>query len=363
MRFFKFSSLLALAALASCNPDKEVSAPATSKSVFVINEGGLGKNNGSISRYDIETKAVAADVFRVANGRGLGDVVQNFVVRGSRGYAVVNGSNKVEVVSLPDFKSIATVRGLTQPRYLLPVSDTRAYITQWGNYSGTIPASVKVLNLTTNTVVDSITVGAQPERLVLAGGKVFVANYGGKTVSVIDPATNRVSSTVTVGDAPNSLAVDKNNRLWILCGGQVNYDPATRYSTVDYTTTTAGSICSLDPANPAGVTAPRVFATNRLSPNDLHINNTGDQLYFRATNAATYVGGVCRLGIAETTLPSLTAPLIPGLFYGLGIDPLSGIIYTGTGNFSADKMARYQPAGTLIDENTVGLGPNGFVFQ
>ena len=258
MRFFKFSSLLVLAALASCNPNKETATPATSQAVYIVNEGGFQKSNGSISRYDPTTKALTADVFQAANGRGLGDVVQNFVVRGSRGYLVVNGSKKVEVVSLPDFKSVATVRGLVQPRYLLPVSDTRAYVTQWGDSHGT-SASVKVLNLTTNTIVDSITVGAQPERLVLAGGKVFVANYGGKTVSVIDPATNRVSNTLTVGDAPNSLALDKNNRLWILCGGQVNYDPATNYNTVDFTTTTAGSICSLDPRQPGrGHGTPRV---------------------------------------------------------------------------------------------------------
>lgn len=351
-----------MAALASCNPAKDEIIPATKKTtVFVVNEGKFRSSNGTVSIFNSETKGLTLDAFQAANSRSLGDIVQNLAVRENRGYVVVNNSNKVEVVSLPDFKSVATIRGLVSPRYLLPVSATRAYVTQWGNFN-TTRAGIKVLDLTTNTVVDSIATGDLPERLLLANGRVFVANYGTNTLTVIDPATNRVTSTVTVGDAPNSLAIDKNNRLWVLCGGAISYDPATNYTTIDTVATTPGSLYNLDPANPAAVATSRTFTSKALSPTDLHLNAAGDQLYFRATDAATYLGGVCRLGIADIKLPSLKAPFIPGLFYGLGIDPSTNLIYTGTGNFSADKLRRYQPAGTFLDETAVGVGVSGFVF-
>ena len=353
--------LLALLLLNSCSPkeDEKIPAPVASR-VFVVNEGAFRSNNGTVSLFDPTAKTVTSDVFQGVNGAGrtLGDVVQQLVVAGGRGYAVVNNSNKIEVVSLPDFRSVGVVRGLRSPRYLLAVSATRAYVTQWGNFGNT-RAGIKIVDLTTNAVVDSIATGPLPERLTLAGGRVFVANYGGNTLTVIDPATSRVTATVSVGDAPNSFALDKNARLWVLCGGQVNYDAS--YN-VDYATTTAGSLYVLDPGNPAVGVTRRPFATNRFVPTDLQLNPARDQLYFRATDAATYVGGVCRLGIADAALPALGAPFIPGLFYGLGLDPNTGVIYAGTGNFAADKFARYQPDGSKIDEYNAGLGVNSFVF-
>ena len=370
MRFSKFLTVpvLALVALAGCSPDSEVvvAPAANNNNVFVLNEGPFsnGSGTGTISLYDKATKALTQDLFQGVNpGRRLGNIVQSMAVRDKRGYIVVNGSNKVEVVSLPDFKSVGVVTGLNSPRYFLPISTSRAYVTQWGTYASTgvpIRVGLKIVDLITNAVVDSIATGGSPERLTMVGGKVFVANYGDNTVTVIDPATNRVTNTVTVGDAPNSFALDKNNRLWVLCGGLVVY--TSTFTGVDYIATTAGRLVGLDPASPTTGASTRTFATNRYAPTDLHINPAGDQLYFRSTDAYTSLGGVVRLGIADATLPLLTTPFITGQFYGLGVDPNAGTIYTSTGTFSADKMARYQPDGTKIDESVVGAGPNGFVF-
>jgi YVTN family beta-propeller protein len=369
MRFSNFltAPLLALMVLAGCSPDKEVVVAPTSdnNSVYVLNEGPFsnGSGVGTVSLFDKTSKTVTNDLFQSVNGRRLGNLTQSMAVRDKRGYIVMNGSNKVEVVSLPDFKSVGVINGVQSPRYFLPISTSRAYVTQWGHYNSNFAAvseGIRVVDLITNTVVDSIATGSTPGRLTLAGGKVFVANSGSGTVTVIDPATNRVTNTLTVGASPNSFAVDKNARLWVLCGGNVVY--TSNYSAVDYTRTTAGSLISLDPANPAVGATSRTFASNLFSPSDMHVNGAGDQLYFRAVNAFTGNGGVVRFGVADAALPALATPLITGQFYGLGIDPATGVIYTGTGTFTADKMARYQPDGTKIDETTVGAGPNGFVF-
>ena len=378
MRFSNYliASSMVLLSLAGCSPDKEVTvAPsADNTNVFVLNEGVFTANGtGTITLFNKTTKAVTPDLFQGVNGAGrrLGNVVQSMAVRDKRGYIVVNGADKVEVVSLPDFKSVGVVRGLSSPRYFLPISTSRAYVTQWGRdtlhrHGIIIPKvrpGIKIVDLITNVVVDSIATGDLPERLTLAGGKVFVANSGSNTVTVIDPITNRVTNTLTVGDAPNSFAPDKNNRLWVLCGGFVSYIYVNNiYQGIDYASTTAGSLYSLDPANPTTGGTSRVFASNQRVPTDIHANPAGDQLYFRAVDAGTGQGGVARLVIADAALPALTAPFISGLFYGLGIDPTDGTIYTGTGTFSADKMTRYQPNGTKIDETVVGAGPNGFVF-
>jgi YVTN family beta-propeller protein len=362
MRFSKFlaAPLLALLVLTGCDPGDDTTVVPTpdTTSVFVINEGNFNRNNASISLFDKTTNAVTNDLFRSVNNRALGDVAQSMAVQGSRAYLVVNNSNKVEVVSLPNFQSVGVVQGLNSPRYFLPISATRAYVTQWGNF-GSVRPGIKVIDLASNVVVDSIATDALPERLVLASGKVFVANAGSNTLTVIDPATNRVTSTLVVGDAPNSLAVDKNGLLWVVCGGTVAYTPS--YD-VDYTATTPGKLVSVN-ATTAAVASTRTFASNRLQPTDLHLNGAGDELYFRAADAGTYTGPVFRLGIAETALPVLTAPFIRRAFYGLNVDPRTGIIYGGTGVFQGtDKLIRYQNNGTPLDSATVGIGPNGFVF-
>ena len=362
-------SALALLSLAGCSPDKEVTvAPsAENTNVFVLNEGAYSvTGTGTVTLFNKSTKAVTPDLFQSVNGAGrrLGNVVQSMAVRDKRGYIVVNGADKVEVVSLPDFKSVGVVKGLSSPRFFLPISTSRAYVTQWGNYK-TVRAGIKIVDLITNSVVDSIATGDAPERLTLAGGKVFVANSGENTVTVIDPATNRVTNTLTVGDSPNSFAPDKNNRLWVLCGGFAAYlyDANGKYLGIDYANTTAGSLYNLDPANPTSGSTSRIFTSNQRAPADIHANPAGDRLYFRAVDAGAGLGDVVRFGIADAALPSLTGTLfIGGLFYGLGIDPTDGTIYTGTGTFSVDKMTRYQPDGTKIDETVVGAGPNGFVF-
>lgn len=363
MRFSKLlaAPLLSLWALSSCSPDDKkitVDPVQDSTNVFVVNEGNIGRSNGSVSLYKTTDKTVVTDIFRTVNNRGLGDVVQNMVVVGNRAYVVVNNSKKVEVVSLPDFRSVGVVQNLRNPRYLLPVSATRAYVTQWGNFS-TVRPGIKIIDLATNAVVDSIATGSLPERLVVAGGRVFVANAGDNTLTVIDPSTNRVTSTLVVGDSPNSLAVDKNGLLWVTCGGAVAYDANFN---PDYTATTPGKLVSVNVAS-ATVASTRTFTSNRLQPTDLHLNAAGDQLYFRAASAVTYTGPVFRLGIADATLPALTAPFIRRSFYGLGLDPKTDVIYGGTGTFlGTDKLIRYRPAGTPLDSALVGSGPNGFVF-
>ena len=338
MRFSKFLTVpvLALLALAACSHDKEVIvAPAdATNNVFVLNEGPFsnGSGIGTISLYNKTTKTVTLDLFQGVNSRRLGNIVQSMAVRDQRGYVVVNGSNKVEVVSLPDFKSVGVIAGLTSPRYFLPISASRAYVTQWGTYNSAfapIRVGIKIVDLNTNTVVDSIATGSLPERLTMAGGKVFVANYGSNTVTVIDPATGRVTSTVTVGDAPNSFALDKNNRLWVLCGGLVVYNSA--YTAIDYTLTTPGRLVGLDPANPTVGATARTFATNRYSPTDLHLNPTGEQLYFRAIDAYIFLSGFAASASPIPPCPSSPHPSSSASSTAWGSTPTRALFTPGPG--------------------------------
>ena len=70
----------------------------------------------------------------------------------------------------------------------LSVNAQTAYITNSGD------STVSVINVATNTVTATITVGTYPDGVSVSpdGSKVYVANDGDNTVSVINTATNTV---------------------------------------------------------------------------------------------------------------------------------------------------------------------------
>ena len=208
-----------------------------------------------------------------------------------------------------------------------------------------------MIDLKTNTVTKSIVVGKQPERLLVVGNRLYVANGGENTVTVINTTTDAVEGTITVGDSPNSLVLDRTNKVWVLSGGKVAYDASFN---VDYTKTTKGSLASIVPGQLTATT--RELATNLAQPNRLTTNGAKDKLYY------TFQGGVYTLGINDANLPA--TPFIRRSLYGLGVDPQDNTIYGGVANSfnGAGKVVRYQSSGAPIDSFTVSVGPNSFLF-
>ena len=146
----------------------------------------------------------SVDAFGAAhNGAKLGDVVQSMGVQGNKGYVVVNASKKIEVVTLPTFRTAGVIAGLDQPRYFTATSDTRGYVTEWRGMFNTTPAYLPgvltILDLATNSVTKRVTVGRNPEQLLALGGKIYVPNSLENTISVVDEATGTLASTLTVG--------------------------------------------------------------------------------------------------------------------------------------------------------------------
>ena len=349
-------ALAALVLLAACDPQKEIivaPVPLTT-SVYVLSEGQFGAGDGAVSVFDRTAKNLTVDAFGNANsGAKLGDVVQSMGVQGSRGFIVVNASNKIEVVSLPDFKTAGTIAGLMQPRYFASTSSSRGYVTEWrGPYTGYLPGVLSILNLNTNTVSSRVTVGRNPEQLLALGGKIYVPNSLDNTISVIDEATGTLSSTIAVADGPGSLVADKDGNIWALCSGFVTYLSVPPYTA---TRVSNGTLVRFNPASPA--TQLKLSFPGTASPSQLRTNPAKDQLYYQ-------FGGVeYQLSASATALPS--APFLRRSFSGFGIDPRDNTIYGAIApSYSSNgRFVRYQPNGTPIDSFTVKVGPNGFVFN
>ena len=343
--FFRPAAAVLLAALAftsACSPDGDdpipVVQPTVTNAVYVVNEG---TSNGAISLFNKTTKTVTRDLYAPANGnRRLGPYVQNMTVVGDNAYLVVNGQDSIQVVRLADFKRTVGIGGLSQPRYLVAASATKAYVTEWqGGYPSYTNGRVAVLNLTNNTIGTRINVGVNPEQMLLVDNKLYVANSDGTTISVINTGTDAVESTIAVPEGPKNLVRDANGNIWVLCS---KYGAAQDY------------LVRFSPGTPTQQT--RIAIASDYTNGNLRTNAAGDKIY---VSLAT---GTYALAPTATALPA--APLIRRNFYGLGVDPQDNTIYGGTAIFSGDaKVIRYTVAGAPIDSFSVAVGPNAFVFR
>lgn len=307
--------------------------------VFIINEGNFGWGNGSVSFFDRADSKVYNHLFQKANDRALGDVPQSMFIMDSLGFIVVNNSGKVEVINMESFISVNTITGLTSPRYFLPVSESIAYVSDL--YSG----SVTLVRLDDFTIIKTIETGMSTEQMIKIGDELFVANWsGGNKILVIDIVEGKLVDTIAVIMEPNSMVLDKHRKLWVLCsGGFLNEEMP--------------GIIRIDPVTRE---KEKIFRFSMLesSPSHLCINGSGDTLYYLNN-------GIFQMPVTETEIPS--DPLVQNgkLFYSIGIDPESGIIYAADAidYQQKGKVFRYMPEGALKDSFDVDIIPGFFVFN
>jgi hypothetical protein len=318
--------------------------------VFIVNQGSYGHGNGSVSFFNRSTKAVSNDIFQTVNGRPLGDVAQSMTIYNGKGYIVVNNSQKVEVVTVSDFKSVATITGLTLPRYFTVLNASKAYVSDWGNGGA---GFIGVINLSTNTISKKIINGRSPEAMALSGNFLYVANAGGmgmdSTITVINTLADTVTTTIQVNYNPNSLSVDANGKIWVTCGGK-------GYTGWPAATDTPGSLVCIDPSN-SSIVKNFVFWGTGYHPTNMVTDDTQQNLYYLCNNQVFSLP--VNSGALNTTV------LINRSFFGLGFDNNSKYLYAANGgDFSNPSwFIRYQPTGAIIDSVKVGVAPGYFCFN
>jgi DNA-binding beta-propeller fold protein YncE len=345
MTFKKIAFIsIGLVLFASCESDKPDVKPktpftsSTGTGVFIINEGNYQWGNSSVSYYKFSDESVNEDIFESVNQRPLGDVGQSMEIFNGKAYVIVNNSGKIEVVDPSDFKSLGSITGLISPRYFLGINSSKAYVTDL------FSNSISVINLNSDAKVKEIPCNGWTEELCLVNEKAFVTNLNSSYLYIIDTNTDLMADSILVGYGSNSIKIDKNGKLWVLCGGNGNSIP--------------GTIHRIDPATEQ-VELSMTFTNTSQSPWKLDINGSRDTLFYLNN-------GVFNLPITQASLPAQS--LIPQsgfLFYGLGVDPASGTIYVSDAidYVQKGKVFRYKPDGTLINSFKVGISPGEFYFH
>ena len=229
-------------ALNSCREDDvifipeevQVSNPEFSEvgGFYLLNEGNMGSNKCTLDYYDFSTGIYTRNIYGNANPnvpKELGDVGNDLKVYGNRLYAVINCSNKVEVMDKSTAKRIGQV-DIPNCRYIA-FHKGYAYVT---SYAGPVVIDpdyeqlgyVAKVDTASLQVVAQCLVGYQPDDIEIVEDKIYVANSGGyrvpnyeRTVSVIDIETFKVEETIDVDINLSRLVADKHGGLWIATRG------------------------------------------------------------------------------------------------------------------------------------------------
>lgn len=348
------ATLVSTLFLVSCDSNDDVQdlpLGAYDNGVLILNQGGFGAGNASVSYLSNDFATFQNMIFSVVNPSvTLGDTAQDIGFYNSFAFIVLNGSNKIEVINRYSLETVATITtGLSNPRYIA-FANGKGYVTNWGNGSDANDDYVAVINLADYTVSSSIAVAEGPERIVAEDNKLYVAHAGGygfgSTVSVLNSATNTVNATIAVGDVPNSLEIE-NGKLHVICGGKPSWAAQE----------TAGKLVTVDLSNNS-VTSSIDFAL-AAHPSNLEIEN--DVLYYTVNSS------VFKTTVTATTLPTvaLFSTTNQGVYGIYSFKVENNAIYVGdAGDYSSNgKVYIYSLTGMLEQEYTVGIIPTGFYFN
>jgi YVTN family beta-propeller protein len=153
---------------------------------------------------------------------------------------------------------------------------------------------VRVINDSTNEIVQTISVGLDPSALAYDSGmgEVYIANFDSNTVSVVNDTTNKVTANISVGLGPDAVAYDPEQQEIFVANFGASSDNLTIIN--DSTDKTVGSI-------PMGGNPTSAVWDDRKD--EIFVSNSG-------TDNVTIASGKNRTIVAS--VPEGTSPVLAG---------------------------------------------------
>ncbi len=353
MKTFKITAFLMITTLffASCssddNPPVNIPKGDYENGFFITNEGAFNTGTGTITFVGDDGK-VSQNIYKTVNNEDLGNVVQSMTLKGDKAYIVVNNSNKIVVANRYTFKKEGVIsEDISNPRYMVAEND-RAFVSNWGDPSDPSDDFISVINLNTNQVINTISVGEGPENMLIVNTKLFVNLKGGwghnDQVAIIDLQTQSLIENVGVGDVPNSLIDDGRGNVWILCGG-ISW-PVNSQS--------EGKLVRMSAATGSVI---RIYNFD-TTEHPAFLNFDGGNLYYNLE------GKVYKMSPSSADLPEESVAGLDGFFYSMAT--YYGDMYaTDAKDFNSEGELKIfnLASGTLLETIPAGIIPGSVVFQ
>ena len=341
----------------SCNPDDQKSEDKNiAKGLFILNEGTFTYANSSLTFYDPEADTVENNLFYRVNLAPLGDVANSMAIDENGMYIVVNNSKYVYKVDEKTLKYEAKLDGLTSPRHIMLINGNKAYL------SDQVSTGLWVFNPSTMQKTGFVETGNTTEKMVRVGNEVVVTNWSNfyqpntsnSTIQFIDITTDQFVDEMAVTAEPNSIVLDKNNNIWVLCSG--GYMPPCE-----------PALFCINPS--ARQIVKRFDFADGEYPYSMTIDKTGENLYI--LNGTFGALDLYKMSVDDTALPM--TPLVnsqqsmvngPKVFSTVAVSEDGDIYLTDVKDYMQNgDVLRYDNKGNFISKFEVGIIPGMMMFN
>lgn len=313
---------------------------------FVLNQGNFTSGNASLSFFSEDSVKMINNLFYKRNNAPLGDVAQSISFWSDEAFIVVNNSAYIYVIDAHTGHFKRKLTELNSPRFIQFIDTDKAYISDF-QLKGLF-----VFNPTTMQPLGIIETGKTTEAMVRVDNEVFVTNWSAynnkstnSTVQIINANLDQLIDSIVVAKEPNSIVVDKNKKIWVLCSGGFMNDEIP-------------ALFRIDPSG-RNIEKRYNFPVLESSPEQLHINRAGDELYYLN-------GDVFNMHIDEDQLPATPVVRASGRNYSaLAVHPDDQyIILSDAGNYVQNGWVfRFGRDGILIDSTQAGIIPGYIGFN
>lgn len=326
--------------------------------MYLLNEGNMGSNKATIDYLDFCNGYYIRNIYGERNPnviKELGDVGNDIQAYGNRLYAVINCSHKVEVMDRRSCQRIGQI-DIPNCRYICFHQD-KAYVS---SYVGPVSidknaqlGAIFEVDTATLKVTRKVTVGYQPDELVIMGDYLYVANSGGyrgpeydSTLSVVSLKDFKQVKKIPVTINPHRLRKDRYGQLWISSRGDYKDVP---------------SQLVLMKNVESGITNEQGFQNSKFIIQKFNLSSSemvilGDSLFFYGVNWNTQTEtNNIRYGIVDVKTHTLLSEQIITdgtdmnikVPYGIQINPYNGDIYiTDAKNYvSSGQLHCYSHSG------------------
>jgi hypothetical protein len=290
---------------------------------YLLNEGNMNMNRASLDHYDFETGVYRRNMYEQINPsatKGLGDVGNDLGIYGSKLYAVISCSNKVEIMDVATGGRLKVIEA-KNCRYVT-FSGGHAYVSVYDGDVGVPGVNGYVIEIDTVTlnITRKVEVGRQPEEMAVVGNQLYVANSGGysppnyeHTLSVIDLTSFTKINDIDIAPNLHRVKADKYGNIYVTSRGDNLLIPSRLY-VVD---TQTGKLKNTY----------NIAISNLCIAGDTVYAIAGKTVYNSAQNAKYYMIDI----LTETILPEsfirdgseegIRTP------YGIAVDPVARNIY------------------------------------
>ena len=301
--------------------------------LYVLNEGTF-PGASTLDLLDFKNKKYCTDIFAQANPevvQGLGNTGNDMAVVDGRLWVLMNASNQVAVLHLPDAK-LERFLQVDSPRFIT-VEGSYVYITSYGAaVNGSffdVPGKVYRIHKDSYEM-STVEVGYQPEGLAVLNGKLFVANSGGynavpdNRISVIDLGNFKLEKHIEAPIKNLCQMATTNDRIWVSSYGEWSDDWSHLVA--------PHSLLSMTPSGQfttrEGVHSDKMTLSGKTIwcfGNDEEMSNGCDICLYKVDTAT---GAVQKTRFAESDLSRV------GYAYGILVNPENGDLYICDANFT-----------------------------